>query len=213
MHVILSSAPTSRSLSAIIVLVSAILLAPQYASAQTGDGQFHLGIHLAAVNSSEFDASDVGVGGLLSWRPGGLFGVDAELTFYPSDFADDPAFSASRVEGLFGVTVGPRLGAIRPFVKVRPGFVRFAEAPEAFPCIAIFPPPLACQLAAGHTAFALDIGGGVEFQTTGSTFVRVDVGDRALKYPGPVFDTQGTVHDEAFFGHDFRFQIGGGVRF
>jgi hypothetical protein len=163
--------------------------------------------------SSEFDNADVGVGGLVSWRPSGLVGADAEVTFYPSDFTDAPAFSSSRVEGLFGVIVGPRFSAIRPFAKFRPGFVRFAEAPDPFACIAIFPPPIACQLAASHTAFALDIGGGVEFQTSGKTYVRVDVGDRALKYPGPVIETDGTVQDESFFGHDFRFQIGGGVRF
>ena len=212
MPFILSSASRSRSLSAIPVLVSALLLVSQHATAQTRDGQFQVGIHLAVVNSSEFDKTDVGVGGLLSWRPGGLFGADAELTFYPSDFGDDPVFSASRVEGLFGVTVGPRIGAIRPFVKIRPGFVAFAEAPAPFACIAIFPPPLACQLG-GHTGFALDIGGGVEYQMTARTFVRVDAGDRAVKYPGPVFETDGTVQDESFFGHDFRFQIGGGVRF
>jgi hypothetical protein len=213
MPFILSSASRSRSLPAIPVLVSALLLASQHASAQTRDGRFQVGIHLAVVNSSEFDKTDVGVGGLLSWRPGGVFGADAELTFYPSDFGDDPVFSASRVEGLFGVTVGPRIGAIRPFVKIRPGFVAFAEAPAPFACIAIFPPPLACQLGAGHTGFALDIGGGVEYQTTDRTFVRVDAGDRAVKYPGPVIDSEGTVQDESFFSHDFRFQIGGGLRF
>ncbi len=200
MRVILSSA----------LILSALLLAPKHAFAQ---GQFQAGIHLAVVNSSEFDKTDVGVGGLLSWRPGGWFGADAELTFYPSDFADVPVFSASRTEGLFGITVGPHIGPVRPFVKVRPGFVRFAEAPEPFPCIAIFPPPLVCQLAAGHTGFALDIGGGIEFQTTARTFVRVDAGDRAVKYPGPVIETDGTVQDESFFSHDFRFQIGGGLRF
>lgn len=202
MRVILSSA-----------LLSLLLLAPQHAFAQTGDRQFQAGIHVAVVNSSEFDTTDVGVGGLLSWTPGGWFGVDAELTFYPSDFADAPVFSASRVEGLFGVTAGPRMGLIRPFLKFRPGFVRFAEAPEPFPCIAIFPPPLACQLAIGHTGFALDMGGGLEIRTTPNTFVRVDASDRAVKYPGPVIETDGTVQDESFFSHDFRFQISGGLRF
>jgi hypothetical protein len=193
--------------------VSALVGAPQYAAAQAGESQFHAGVHVAAARSSEFDKTDFGIGGLLSWRPGGLFGADAELTFYPSDFADDPAFSASRVEGLFGVTAGPRIGSIRPFVKFRPGFVRFAEAPEPFACILIFPPPLACQLGAGHTALALDIGGGIEFEATERTFVRVDAGDRLVKYPAPAIQTDGTVQDESFFGHDFRFQIGGGVRF
>jgi hypothetical protein len=210
MRVILSSASTSHALSMFGVLVSVLLFAPRHASAQS---QFQAGMHLAAVASSEFDETVVGVGGLLSWRPGGWFGADAELTFYPSDFPDEPAFSASRTEGLFGVTAGPRIGAIRPFVKVRPGFVRFAEAPEPFACIAIFPPPLNCQLAAGHTGFALDIGGGIEFAASGSTFVRVDAGDRAVRYPGPVIEPGGTVQDESFFSHDFRFQIGGGLRF
>ena len=209
MRFIPSSAPRSRSVTALAVLASALLVAPEDVSAQD---QFHVGMHLAAVASSEFDETDVGVGGLLSWRPGWL-GADAELTFYPSDFPDEPAFSASRVEGLFGVTVGPRIGAIRPFVKVRPGFVRFAESPEPFACIAIFPPPLNCQLAAGHTGFALDIGGGIEFETGARTFVRVDAGDRAVTYPGPVIEPDGTVQDESFFSHDFRLQIGAGVRF
>ena len=203
----------SRPLSTYVVLVCVLALAPQLVLAQTGASQFAVGIHLATVASSEFDETDVGVGGLLSWRPNGLFGVDAELTFYPSDFGDNPTFSASRVEGLFGVTVGPSFGAFRPFVKLRPGFVRFAEAPAPFPCIAIFPPPLACQMAGGDTLFALDIGGGVEFQTTGRTFVRVDAGDRVVKYPGPVIATDGTVQNQSFFSHDFRFQIGGGLRF
>jgi hypothetical protein len=214
MTFILSSASRSRTLSAATVLASALLLAPRHASAQSSDGQFQIGIHVATVASSEFDSTDVGVGGLLSWHPGGLVGAEAELTFYPSDFPDDPpVFTASRLEGLFGVTVGPRVGVFRPFVKLRPGFVRFAEAPAPFPCIAIFPPPLACQLAAGDTVFALDIGGGVEFETPGRTFLRVDAGDRAVRYPGPTIDGGGAVHDDSFFSHDFRFQIGGGVRF
>lgn len=201
-----------RFLSACAVLVLAFVFAPHAVFAQTEEGQFQIGVHVAAATSSEFDATDVGIGGLVSWRPG-LFGADAELTFYPSDFADEPPFSASRVEGLFGITVGPRIGAIRPFAKFRPGFVRFAEAPEPFACIAIFPPPLACQLGAGDTVFALDIGGGVEFQTPGRTFVRVDAGDRAMRYPGPTIDRDGSVQEDSFFSHDFRFQIGGGVRF
>ena len=61
--------------------------------------------------------------------------------------------------------------------------------------------------------FALDFGGGVEFQTTDCTFVRVDVGDRAVRYPAPVLDNEGTVREDTFFSHDFRFQVGGGVQF
>jgi hypothetical protein len=85
-------------------------------------------------------------------------------------------------------------------------------APEPIACIAIFPPPLTCVLASGRTLTAVDLGGGVDVSVGERTFVRIDGGDRLVRYPGPVFDT-GTVHDEAFVGHDFRMAVAGGIRF
>ncbi|MEX2271618.1 MAG: hypothetical protein WD690_09115, partial [Vicinamibacterales bacterium] len=143
-----------------------------------------------------------------------LIGVDADLTWYPSDFPSDRfAFSGSRFEGLFGVTVRPHINRIRPFAKAAAGFLRSSEAPEPFACIAIFPPPLSCLMAAGHTMPAFEIGGGVELSTTRTTFLRVDVADRIVEYPGPSFGANFEVRDAAFFGHAVRFTIGGGVRF
>jgi hypothetical protein len=194
------------------VLVIVTSWSPQ-AFAQTDERNVQLGVNLSAVSSGEFDSTDLGVGGRVSWHPVDLLGAEAEVTFYPSDFADEPAFSSSRLEGLFGVTIGPRIGRLRPFAKLRPGFVRFAEAPEPFPCILIFPPPLRCQLAAGETVLALDIGAGIEFLMTERAFARVDVGDRAVRFPGLVLDSDGTQREDAFFSHDFRFQLGGGLRF
>jgi hypothetical protein len=196
-----------------LCLLCLSLLSARPLWAQSTDRSFQVGAQLATVASGEFDSTDVGVGGRLSWHPLSLLGIEAEATFYPGDFADDPAFSASRFEGLFGATVGPRLGAVRPFAKLRPGFVSFSEAPEPFACILIFPPPLNCTMAAGQTLFALDVGGGVEWFPSAGTFVRADVGDRAIRYPSPTIDSDGTVQDEDFFGHDFRFTIGGGVKF
>src|SRR5688572_3347723 len=164
------------------------------------------------VASGEFDAPDIGVSGRVAWRPMPLIGAEAEVGFYPGDFPDRAAFSRSRVEGFFGVTAGPELGRIRPFVKVRPGFFTFREAPEPFPCILIFPPPLACRLGSGLTSFALDLGVGAEVLVTPRTFVRMDLGDRLMRYPGPVFLRSG-VRSQGFFGHDFRLGVGGGLRF
>ncbi len=197
----------------ILSVFVAVLSLPREAGAQAAEKSFQVGVHFSVIDSSRFDDSDLGVGGRVSWHPTSLIGTEAELTFYPSDFAGEPAFSGSRVEGLFGVTVGPWLGRLRPFAKLRPGFVNFGDGPAFFPCILIFPPPLACRLSAGDTLFVLDLGGGVEFQTTDRTFIRVDVGDRAVRYPAPVLDTDGAVRDDSFFGHDFRFQIGGGFQF
>jgi hypothetical protein len=123
------------------------------------------------------------------------------------------AISSNRVEGLFGVTAGPRLGRWRPFARLRPGFLRIGEAPEPVACILIFPPPLSCTLAGGRTLFALDVGGGVSVDVAPATSLRIDIGDRITRYPGPAFGRGRRVHDAAFHGHDLRVAVGAAWRF
>jgi len=168
---------------------------------------------LALALASQFDASDAGVGARIAWQPVRVIGVEAEVVHYPSDFPDPRPFSRARTEGLFGATVGPRLDRVRPFARLRSGFVSVRDAPEPFPCILIFPPPLACRLASGDTLLAVDAGGGVEVAATSRTLVRVDAGDRILRYPGPVFDGNRDVRERAFFSHDFRLAASAGLRF
>jgi len=176
--------------------------------------RFELGVQVALAQSGQFDARDAGVGGRIAWRPVSLVGLEAELNVYPRGFPDRRPFSRTRVEGLFGVTAGVAFGRIRPFARLRPGFVDVHESPDPFPCILIYPPPLACALASGRTLFALDAGGGVEVAVTPRTFVRVDVGDRLVRYPGPVFETDPRrIRERSFFGHDLRLATGAGLRF
>lgn len=193
----------SSRILALVVLGLALLTPPAFAQSFEG------ALHLAASQWSEFDGTDLGFGGRLTWKPTSLIGVDADLTWYPSDFPSGiVAFSGSRFEGLFGVTVGPQLNRIRPFAKAAAGFLRSSEAPEPYPCLAIFPPTLHCLMGTGHTMLAYEIGGGVEVSTTRTTFLRVDVADRMIEYPGPSFGS-----NDAFYGHALRFTIGGGMRF
>ena len=182
------------------------------AAAQSGDARLEVGAQLPTAVSSQFNRTDVGLGGRVSWHPVGPVGIEAEIDRYPSEFPDPFPFSRSRTEGLFGLTAGPRFDRVRPFAKVRPGFLTFHEASRPVVCILIFPPPLSCTLASGRTVFALDIGGGVEVFTTQKTFIRVDAGDRLVKYPGPVFDNNHTAHQSAFFSHDVRLAVGGGLK-
>ena len=204
-----------------VIAIAVLGWASSHAAAQsglpratsTGELRFELGVHLSSVASSEFDEADIGIGGRFSWHPITLIGLEAEMTIYPRDFPDGRAFSRGRDEGLFGVTVGPRLGRLRPFARVRAGFMRFQEAPQPFPCIRIFPPPLRCSLASGRTARAVDIGGGVELFATRRTFFRIDAGDLLLRYPGPVFDSQRTPRQDGFVSHNLRLAAGGGFRF
>jgi hypothetical protein len=194
--------------SAIVSLVLSVAAATG-ASAQS----FEVGAHFASAKWSEFDDADTGFGGRVSWKPVPLIGVDAEVTWYPSDFEEPIAFSRSRVEGLFGATVGPRIQRARPFVKAAAGFLKVGQTPGAFACLAIFPPPLACTLASGSTLPAFEIGGGVEIDATQRLFIRADVADRILKYPGPTFDSDFELQDDGFFGGALRFTLGAGWRF
>ena len=174
---------------------------------------FEAGAHFSSARWSEFDGADNGVGGRLTWRPSALIGLDAEVTWYPSDFPEGIAFTRSRTEALFGATIGPKIDRVRPFAKLTAGVLKVGATPGAFACIAIFPPPLNCQLAGGDTLLAFEIGGGVAIDMTDRTFVRVDITDRILRYPGPVFDSNFEVRDERYLGHAPRFTLGAGIRF
>jgi hypothetical protein len=198
---------------AVILLIAVLVAAwPDAAVAQADAPRFELGVQVPFTRSSEFDSGDVGIGGLLSWQPGGWIGVEAEIALYPRAFPDSTPFSRRRVEGLFGATFGPTLSRVRPFAKLRSGFLDL-QKPGPIACILIYPPPLSCALASGRTLLAFDFGGGVELFTSPNTFARVEAGDRVLKYPGPVFDRSFTRRDDAFFSHDFRFAAGAGFRF
>ena len=196
--------------SCVSVLILLFVTIPQV-QAQS----FEAGVHIATSQWSEFDGNDIGLGGRFTWKPSKMFGVDADISWYPSDFPPESiAFSGSRTEGLFGVTAGPRLTRTRPFARAAAGFLRSSEAPEGFPCIAIFPPPLNCLMAAGHTMPAFEFGGGVEIDATDRTFLRVDAGARMLRYPGPSFQNGlREIREDNFWGAALRFTIGAGVRF
>lgn len=182
--------------------------------AQTHSPGIELGVQVVSARSGEFDAVDLGFGGRVSWRPTSILGLETELNLFPQHFPDGRPFSGRRLEALFGVTADvPVTGRLRPFARFRPGVVSVAESPEPFACILIYPPPLVCTLASGRTLLAVDFGGGVDLTTSPRTFVRVDVGDRMLRYPGPAFDADRVIHDRSFFVHEFRLAAGGGVRF
>lgn len=205
--------PKFTALLALILLIGASPDGAAQSVATSVANRFQLGAQVSSVALSAFDESDLGIGGRISWNLGALTGVEAEMTFYPRDYPQSRAFSRARREALFGVTVGPTFGRLRPFARARVGFTRFQEAPQPFPCILIFPPPLQCALASGQTARAIDIGGGLEIVATRRTFLRFDAGDLLLKYPGPVFDNEGAARENGFLSHNLRISLGGGLTF
>lgn len=128
-------------LAVVIAVVALAMSRPGSAVAQSSRDRFELGVQLASAISSEFDGADVGVGGRFSWHPSGTIGIEAEIDLYPGDFPGQRPFSRGRLQGLFGVTMGPGFDRVRPFARLRPGFMSFREAPRPFPCILIYPPP------------------------------------------------------------------------
>jgi hypothetical protein len=194
----------------ILVLLLIVVTGTSLARAQS----FEASVHLASSQWGEFAGTDIGGGARLTFKPTPMIGLDADITWYPGDFPPDGIpFSGNRLEGLFGVTAGPRLAGFRPFAKVGGGFMDLGGSPETFPCITIFPPPLACVMAAGQTMAAFEFGGGVELLPTGRALLRVDITDRVLKYPGPSLRRNFETADEGFWSHALRFTIGAGWRF
>ena len=121
------------------------------------------------------------------------------MTWYPSDFPSDRRIQRPPHRGTFGATIGPRINRVRPFAKAAAGFLRVGETPIAFACVTIFPPPLACVLAGGATLQAYEVGGGIEVDASARTFLRADISDRILKYPGPTFDSNYEIRQDRLF--------------
>jgi hypothetical protein len=184
---------------------------PSDAGAQPA-GTVSLAGGVAVARIDELDGTDVGATGRLAWQPASILGVEAEVALYPSEFPDRPAISRRRAEVLVGATVGPVLGRARPFARLRVGAVSYGEAPRPIACIAIFPPPLNCQLASGQTLAALDLGAGFDLAIVGRVFARVDVGDRLVRYPGPSL-SRGQLRDDRFWAHELRAAVSAGFRF
>jgi hypothetical protein len=194
-----------------IVALGGVLLAPTPGRA-ADPRRADVALELAATRYGEFEETGVGFGARLSYRALDWLAVDGGLLFTPGDLGT-PAFSGAQREGLFGLRAGPRLGRGSVYVAVRSGFVTFTRAPEPFPCIAIFPPPLRCALGAGHTSLAVSLGGGGEIPVGGRGLVRVEAGDLLLKYPGPALTRDGAELEDRFWRHNLRAAVSLGFRF
>jgi len=202
---------TNRFLSA--VALTWIVASPALAQSNE-DRKLVVSGQLALNDLAELETTDFGFGGRFGFRATSLFTFEGELNLFPSDIPDEVSVTSSRLEGLFGVKIGPRFDRFSVFGKVRPGFVQFGEAPAPFPCIAIYPPPLNC-IVGGKTVFALDLGGGVELYPTERSFVRFDVSDLMLDYSGPALrrNRGDFAGDGGFWGHNLRFAAGAGFCF
>jgi hypothetical protein len=196
---------------------TAVFVRTASAAAQPADGNVEVGGHFAALRLSQFDTTDAGVGLHAMWPIVTGLAVDGALTWFPGDDEfDADSFSAqSRMLGLAGLRVGTDLGRVMVYGRGRAGLLRFAEQ-DNVACIAIFPVPLSCRLATGHTAFAGDLGAGASLGlgSDDRLQLRLEASDLIVRYDVDieVRRPNGEVSD-GFVGHNLLVQIGLGWRF
>ena len=197
-----------------ITIATTLLLLSTVSNARSQDRGIELSGLLTTTFQHELDTTDLGFGGRIGFQATPLLGIEGELSFYPRDVPEQATITSSRLEGLFGIKVGPRFDWLSVFGKARPGFVRFAGAGQPFACILIYPPPLSCILAEGRTVFALDLGGGIELYPTDRSLVRVDVSNLLLRYPAPAINRdREAVTQDSFWGSNLKLTFSIGLRF
>ncbi len=158
------------------LLAAAALLAivpAQNAQAQSETPKVEVGAHYTLLRFRDFDITDNGVGGRVTFNLADSFAVEGELNFFPQKRANTITtpflfVDSSRTQGLFGVKTGLRSEKAGIFGKIRPGFVRFGEN-------AVTP-------GQSFTQFALDFGGVFELYLSRSVALRFDVGDTVIRF-------------------------------
>jgi hypothetical protein len=185
------------------LLLIALVGAP--ASAAQPERRVEAGLLFSALRLAEFDEHDFGVGLRAGYRLSSSLALEAELEHFPRELGKVP-FSASRTAASLRARAGTRRDKWGVFGALSPGLARFAAAPEPLACLAVFPPPLECQLAAGRTLFALGLGGGLELLPRERLLLRLDVEDRLLRYPV-------AFRRDQRWQHHWRGSLGVGLRF
>jgi len=182
--------------SGAIAMLAFLLGAAPGAGAQT---PFYIGAHLGGHRLAELDQSRVGYGfrlGYEAYLP--FISLESEVNFFPTTSSGN----LGETQAFFGLKFGKHVGRWGGFLKARPGFTHFGGG--AFP-----------EQLTERTKFALDLGGGVEYDLSGKVGLRWDLSDAKIFYgdasvlaapggpPGPRLGTRNTL--QSTFGLVLRF--------
>ena len=176
-------APRSVITRVVVVLGVALTIGSSPATAQSRGVQ--AGGAVSVLRLSEFDITRVGAGAQVVWPLTPVVAIDGALSWFPGaqDFQTDRLETQSLVVGLAGLRFAARYRNVELFPRARAGFLRFGAA-EPIVCIAIFPVPLGCRLAAGYNAFAAEVGAGasVRLLSSGRLRLHIEGGDLLVRY-------------------------------
>src|SRR5262245_42832533 len=173
--------------------------------AQSSDKSIDVGGHFSVLHLSEFDATNTGIGLNTAWQVGRHVALGGSVTWFNGDASAPLAeriAKQSRTLGLAGARYGVRSGLVDVFARAHAGVLRFAALGPSV-CVAIAPAPLECQLAAGYTAFATDLGGGVALNAAEHLQFRVEAGDLLVRYGMDASRTSGEPSG-AFTSHNLQ---------
>ena len=166
----------------VLVATALLLIAPaQNAQAQSETPKVEFGAQYTLLRLRDFDTTDSGVGGRLTYNITDSFGIEGEFNFFPEkriNFANPFYLDSRRTQGLFGVKYGMRSEKAGIFGKLRPGFVHFGES-RINPAIQFLLP---VPPTASSTEFALDVGGVFELYPTRAVALRFDLGDTIIRF-------------------------------
>ena len=185
------------------VLAAAAFLAmipAQNAQAQSRSEtpKVEIGAHYSVLRFSDFDTSDNGVGGRVTYNLSDNFGLETEFNFFPQErlnFANGTSVTSRRTQGLFGAKYGMRSEKAGIFGKFRPGFIRFGEGT----ILGVTTPSI--------TQFAFDFGGVFELYPSRSVALRFDVGDTVIRFSNP------TLVSDTFYSNNLQISTGVAFRF
>ena len=151
-----------RFVGALAVLAFLLGAAP-HARAQT---PFYIGAHFGGHRLAELGQTRVGYGfrlGYEAYLP--FISLESEVNFFPTTSGGN----VGETQAFFGLKFGKHIGRWGGFLKARPGFTHFGGGSSP-------------QRLSERTKFALDLGGGVEYDLTEKFGLRWDLSDVRIYY-------------------------------
>lgn len=160
-------------------------------TAQPAAPRLEVGAQASFLHLSDFQTTNAGVGGRVSFDVTKWATIEGEADFFPSDDVLLPpstltpdlhvAYGRRRADAFFGVKMGVRRDRLGVFAKVRPGFTRLTSSGQP-QCVGDV-----CALALlvrpeYRTEFALDLGGVLEFYPSARTVARFELGDTMIRH-------------------------------
>jgi hypothetical protein len=200
-----------------LALTMMLSFATALAYAQSSDvPKVEVGAQFSFVRLRDLSENDLGMGIRLGYNVTNGVAVEGEFNYFPGGLTDfarffgvaNTVYSQNRTQGLLGVKYMPLRGdKFGIGGKFRPGFVRFNGDNGAIGCTPgsqLF----ICQLAAGKTNFAMDLGGVFEYYPAGKLFTRFDLGATIIRF-GPSADGP----PDGFNSTNLQMSAGIGFRF